>query len=113
LNLKMQWMKEPRLNLHLNSWKHTKKLFRACLPIMGFLVISDGLEAKAGTISAGMSRFMAWKTSDGKTEASALTGQLEVLIQGMLNKETLLDLIRHFVVFEKSKKKTEKQELSR
>ena len=70
----------------------------------GFLVISDGLEAKAGTISAGYSRFMAWKTSDGKIEASPLIGQLETLIRGMLDKKTLLDLIRHFIVFEKSKK---------
>jgi len=70
----------------------------------GFLVISDGLEANAGTISSGYSRFMAWKTSDGKVEASPLTGQLETLIRGMLDKKTLLDLIRHFIVFEKSKK---------
>lgn len=70
----------------------------------GFLVISDGLEAKAGTISSGYSRFMAWKTSDGKVEASPLIGQLETLIRGMLDKKTLLDLIRHFIVFEKSVK---------
>lgn len=68
-----------------------------------FIVISDGLEAKAGTISAGFSRFMAWKTSDGKVEASPLIGQLETLIKGMLCSSTLLDLIRHFIVFEKSK----------
>ena len=68
----------------------------------GFMVISDGLEAKAGSLSAGFSRFMAWKTSDGKVEASPLIGQMETLIKGMLNKETLLDLIRHFIVFEKS-----------
>lgn len=70
----------------------------------GFVIISDGLEAKAGSISAGFSRFMAWKTSDGKIEASHLVSQLETLIQGMLKKETLIDLIRHFIVFEKSKK---------
>ncbi len=70
----------------------------------GFMVISDGLEAKAGSLSAGFSRFMAWKSSDGKVEASPLVGQLEILIKGMLNKTTLLDLIRHFIVFEKSKK---------
>ena len=70
----------------------------------GFMIISDGLEAKAGSISAGLSRFMAWKTSDGKVEASPLVGQLETLIKGMLNKHTLLDLIRHFIVFEKTKK---------
>jgi type I restriction enzyme R subunit len=70
----------------------------------GFMVISDGLEAKSGSLSAGFSRFMAWKSSDGKVEASPLVGQLETLINGMLNKTTLLDLIRHFIVFEKSKK---------
>ncbi|WRO20728.1 type I restriction endonuclease subunit R [Metallumcola ferriviriculae] len=68
------------------------------------MVISDGLEAKAGSLSAGLSRFLTWKSSDGKTEASPLIGQLETLIKGMLNKETLLDLISHFIVFEKSKK---------
>jgi len=70
----------------------------------GILIISDGLEAKAGSISAGFSRFMAWKSTDGQKEASHLIGQLETLIKGMLNKTTLLDLIRHFNVFEKSKK---------
>ncbi len=69
-----------------------------------FCIISDGLDAKAGTISADYSRFMSWKTSDGKEEASSLVGQLETLIMGMLQKETLLDLIRHFIVFEQSKK---------
>lgn len=70
----------------------------------GFMVISDGLEARAGSLSAGFNRFMTWKSSDGKVEASPLIGQLETLIKGMLNKENLLDLIRHFIVFEKSKK---------
>lgn len=76
------------------------------------LVISDGLEAKAGTVSAGFSRFMAWKSADGKVEASQLLGQLEILIQGMLNKFILLDLVRHFIVFEKSTKLTPSINLS-
>ena len=67
------------------------------------VVISDGLEARAGSLSAGFSRMMAWKSADGKAEASHLVSQMEVLINGMLNKETLLDLIRSFTVFEKSK----------
>ena len=82
--------------------------YKAIIPSLftynGFNIISDGLEAKAGSLSAGFSRYMAWKTADGKVEASHLVGQLETLIQGMLNKETLIDLIRHFIVFEKSKK---------
>lgn len=80
--------------------------YKATIPTLftynGFVVISDGLEAKAGSISAGFSRYMAWRTSDGKQEASHLISELETLIQGMLNKETLLDLIRHFIVFEKT-----------
>lgn len=74
----------------------------------GFVVISDGLEARAGSISAGFSRYMAWRTADGKKEASHLVSQLETLIQGMLNKETLLDLIRHFIVLKNQSEKTRK-----
>jgi type I restriction enzyme, R subunit len=70
----------------------------------GILVISDGLDAKAGSLSAGYSRFMTWKTADGKSEASKYDSQLVTLLAGMLNKKTLLDLIRHFIVFEKDKK---------
>ncbi|MBN1577362.1 MAG: type I restriction endonuclease subunit R [Chitinispirillaceae bacterium] len=70
----------------------------------GFIILSDGHEARAGTISAEFSRFMAWKTADGKVEASPLIGQLETLIKGMLCKNTLIDLVCHFIVFERSKK---------
>jgi len=68
------------------------------------LVASDGLDAKMGTVSADFSRFLAWKSSDGFKEDAATTPQVETLIKGMLKKEVLLDLIRHFIVFEKSKK---------
>lgn len=85
----------------LETYKHTiPSLFTP----NAFLIISDGLEARAGSLSAGFSRFMAWKTADGKTQASPLVSQLETLIQGMLNRRTLLDLVRHFIVFEKGKK---------
>ena len=72
------------------------------------VVISDGLEAKAGTVSSGYSRYMSWKTADGKLEASPLIGQLETLITGMLDPATLLDLVRHFIVFERGRKEDPK-----
>jgi type I restriction enzyme R subunit len=87
-----------------NQLQTYKQAIPSLFPYNGFLIISDGLEAKAGTLSSGFSRFMAWKTADGKIEASHLVSQLEILIRGMLNKPTLLDLIRHFIVFEQSKK---------
>ncbi|MFB9058081.1 type I restriction endonuclease subunit R [Mariniflexile ostreae] len=82
--------------------------YKATIPSLftynSILVISDGTEAKAGSLSAGFTRFMSWKTADGESEASHLIPEMETLINGMLNKETVLDLIRHFIVFEKSKK---------
>lgn len=82
--------------------------YKAVIPSLfkynGFVVISDGLEAKAGSLSAGYSRYMAWRTADGKVEASHLIGELETLIKGMLDKETLIDLIRHFIVFENTRR---------
>ncbi len=87
------------------------------------LVISDGLEAKAGSLSAGFSRFMTWKIPDDVGAMHGVVGannhlpllrhlpqqpELETLIKGMLNKKTLLDLVRHFVVFEQSKKEDPK-----
>lgn len=72
------------------------------------LIISDGLEAKIGTISSGFNRFMAWKSCDGKVEASHLISQLETMIKGMLSKATLLDLVQNFIIFEKSKKEDAK-----
>jgi len=78
--------------------------YKAFIPALftynALLVVSDGLEAKVGSLSAGFTRFMAWKTADGKQEASHLVSQLETLIKGMFDKKTLLDLIRHFIVFE-------------
>ena len=71
-------------------------------------VISDGMECKAGSVTAGFSRYMAWKTADGRKEASRFKPQLETLLTGMLNPATLLDLVRNFIVFEKTKKEEPK-----
>jgi len=64
------------------------------------LIISDGLEARIGTISADKERFMPWRTIDGETVAPATMPQLEVLLRGVCEKRRFLDLIRHFIVFE-------------
>lgn len=68
------------------------------------LVASDGLDARAGSLTASFSRFLAWKTSDGKKEDKVTTPQMETLIKGMLHPAVLLDLISQFTVFEKTKK---------
>lgn len=67
-------------------------------------IISDGLECKAGSVSADYSRYMSWKTADGLKEASKHKPELETMLIGMLQPSTLLDLVRNFIVFEKTKK---------
>lgn len=64
------------------------------------LVTSDGINTKAGSLTANYDRFMTWRSKDGQTESSPGLASLDVLIHGMLNPETLLDLIRYFVLFQ-------------
>jgi type I restriction enzyme R subunit len=72
-------------------------------------VISDGIEARAGTITSNKERFMPWKTIEGKETAPSAMPQMEVLFQGMFNKKILLDLIRHFIVFEQERQDIHKK----
>ncbi|WP_428268588.1 type I restriction endonuclease subunit R [Haliangium sp.] len=64
------------------------------------LVISDGLEARIGTISAQKERFAPWRTIEGEELAPDSMSQLEVLIRGVFEPRRLLDLLRYFIVFE-------------
>ena len=73
------------------------------------LIVSDGWDALSGTLTSDFGRFMSWKTKDGENTADHLQPQMEVMFHGMLNKQTLLDLIRQFIVFEKNDTKTLKK----
>ena len=64
------------------------------------LVISDGVEARIGTLTAGREWFKPWRTITGETLADAHTPELQVLIEGVFDKRRLLNLIQHFIVFE-------------
>ena len=64
------------------------------------LIISDGLEARVGSLTATTERFMPWRTIEGEALALASMPQLQVMLQGLLEKRRLLDFIRYFVVFE-------------
>jgi type I restriction enzyme R subunit len=64
------------------------------------LVISDGLEARAGTLTSGWDRFMPWRTIEGKEVAPRGSVELEVLLKGVFDKRRFLDLVLNFVVFD-------------
>ena len=73
------------------------------------LVISDGLEARAGTLTSDWARFMPWRTIDGKEIAPKGKPELDVLIKGIFEKARFLDLIKHFIVFESDGEKVAKK----
>ncbi|MDY0296449.1 MAG: type I restriction endonuclease subunit R [Acidobacteriota bacterium] len=64
------------------------------------LVISDGLAARAGTLTSGWDRFMPWRTVDGTSVAPKGSVELEVMLNGMFDKHRFLDLVLNFMVFE-------------
>ena len=64
------------------------------------LVISDGVTARIGTLTAEREWFMPWRTIEGKELADNRLPQLQVLLQGVFDKKRFLDLIRYFIVFE-------------
>ncbi|WMY09099.1 type I restriction endonuclease subunit R [Paraburkholderia phenoliruptrix] len=65
------------------------------------LVISDGSQARMGSLSADAERFMQWRTIDGVTlDPLGQFNELETLIRGVLAPTYLLDYLRFFVLFE-------------
>jgi type I restriction enzyme R subunit len=64
------------------------------------LVVSDGIEARAGTLTAGREWFKPWRTISGEAVADAHMPELQVVIEGLLAPRRFVDLIRDFVVFE-------------
>ena len=73
------------------------------------LVISDGHEARLGTVTSDWERFMTWRTITGKELVPPGSLQLETLLKGVFDKHRLLDLIRNFVVFEDDGEKVVKK----
>lgn len=64
------------------------------------LVISDGLKARIGSLTANREWFLPWRTIEGEELAPTSAPQLEVLIKGVFEKKRILQYIRHFIVFE-------------
>ena len=71
-----------------------------------FMVTSDGINARSGTLTSDEDRFMAWRTIDGEGVAPISIPQLEVLIKGMFQRERFLDIIKQFVLFQSDGKDT-------
>ena len=68
------------------------------------LVISDGIFARIGSLTADEERFMGWRTIEGETlDPLGQHRELETLVKGVYNKETFLNYLRYFCLFEDDK----------
>ncbi len=67
------------------------------------LIVSDGLQARVGSLTGDKEWFKVWRTIAGEDLASPSILELEVLIRGVFDKRRLLKLVRHFVAFEEDK----------
>ncbi|WP_336809031.1 type I restriction endonuclease subunit R [Bacillus cereus] len=65
-----------------------------------FLIASDGINSRVGSLTANEERFMKWRTVDGDTVASPAEPQLEVMLKGMLEPSRLLDIVQNFILFQ-------------
>jgi type I restriction enzyme R subunit len=64
------------------------------------LVVSDGTDARVGTLTAGREWFKPWRTISGTEPADAHIPALQVVLEGIFDQRRLLALVRDFIVFE-------------
>jgi type I restriction enzyme R subunit len=78
--------------------------YQAEIPLLfahnALLVISDGVEARVGTLTAGREWFKPWRTVRDETLAATTLPELQVVIEGLCVPWRFLDLLRDFIVFE-------------
>lgn len=72
------------------------------------LVISDGIEARVGSLTANREWFLPWRTIKGEDAASNLQPELETVLRGLFDHRRLLLYLRHFITFEDDRGKVRK-----
>ena len=91
-------------NATISAAFHQLQTYKAEIPSLfafnAALVVSDGLEARIGALTAGQEWFKPWRTIAGETLADQSLPQLQVLLEGVFNRRRLLALVRDFIVFE-------------
>ena len=85
------------------AWQQLQT-YKAELPTLfafnEFLIVSDGTEARLGTLTAGREWFKPWRTTSGQALAAPECLQLEVLLRGVCDPARFLSILRDFIVFE-------------
>ncbi|GMQ30789.1 type I restriction endonuclease subunit R [Algoriphagus confluentis] len=96
------------LQAAFNQLQTYKKAIPSLFQYNSLLIATDGWDALYGSLTAPKQFFLPWKSIDGKLVADSDIPQMEVMAKGLLNKQVLLDLIRHFTIFHQNKEKLSK-----
>lgn len=83
-----------------NQLQTYKKDIPALFDTNEVLLISDGVKARVGSLTAGLERFAPWRSIDGESREAESRPQLEVAIKGLFEQTRFLDYIRNFVIWE-------------
>ncbi|MEO8202038.1 MAG: type I restriction endonuclease, partial [Gemmatimonadota bacterium] len=87
-------------------WSALRQLqtYQAQIPVLfasnEALIVSDGMQARVGSLGAGKEWFKPWRTIGGKADAPASMMELQVVLEGVFEHRRFLDLLRYFIVFE-------------
>ena len=85
------------------AWQQLQT-YKAELPTLfsmnEILIVSDGTQARLGTLTAGREWFKPWRTVTGEDEADPQVTELQVMLEGVCSPERFLALLRDFIVFE-------------
>ena len=88
---------------HKTAWNQLQ-LYKSQIPLLfhtnEVMVISDGVEARVGSLTAGFERFGPWRTIDGTQLAPDAMPKLQVVLEGLFEKRRFLDYLYHFILWE-------------
>ena len=86
-----------------DAWNQLQT-YKAELPTLfsmnEFLMVSDGLHARVGTLTAGKEWFKPWKTMDDQEPGAANLPELQVMLEGVCEQSNFLTILRDFIVFD-------------
>jgi type I restriction enzyme R subunit len=100
MELKSAVAENATINTAYNKLQNYKDQIPSLFTYSEILIISDGHNARAGTITSNIERFMTWRTIDGEEIAPKGIPELEVLIKGIFDRERFLELVHNFILFQ-------------
>ena len=100
IELKNPPTRTPRSTRPSSSFRPTRRRSPRWFAFNAALIVSDGLEARIGALTAGWEWFKRWRTVAGEALADPSLPQLRVLLEGACDPRRLLTLVRDFLVFE-------------